>query len=140
MRRVCRWPGVSYEVRLFWGGEILVGVDDTPGARGVGVVVRNGFLGSLVDGILGIESVSVFIFCRADGCFVLHCIALHDRVVASVDLGVNAHTEEMLVVMCVDAWVDLSSPAECLFVGVHNVGVEDTRQFQLELNVSVGVE
>jgi hypothetical protein len=46
----------------------------------------------------------------------------------------------MLVVVCVDSRMHLSTPSMSGFVGVHNIGIQDSCKFQFELNVSVGME
>lgn len=46
----------------------------------------------------------------------------------------------MLMVVRVDTGMDLSSPSMCIFVRVHDIGVQNSRKFQFELNVSIGME
>jgi hypothetical protein len=102
---------------------VLVGIDDAPGTTGIGVIIRNTLLGSLVDGVFGVESIPVFVFGGADRSGRRHCVTLHDGVVWTVDLRVDAKTEQMLVIMRVDTWVDLSAPAMGCLTGVQNICV-----------------
>lgn len=104
-------------------GVEFVGVGHFPCARGDAVVVADGFVDGFVFGFVRVEGVSVGVFGRADGACALHGVGLEDGVVGAVDVGVNAQTEEMLMIVCVDAGVDFGTPALGVFAGVHGIGV-----------------
>lgn len=120
--------------------EILVRIYDAPCTTCVGVVVRDTLLGSLVNGSFGVKCISIFIFGGADGSRTRYCIALDDRVLVTIELRVNTKTEEMLMTVCIDSGMDLSSPAVSRFAGVHDISIQNTCQFQFKLNISICVE
>ena len=120
--------------------KLLVRVDDTPRTTGIRVIIGDTFFGSFIEGIFRVEGVSVFIFGRSDWSGTWHCIALDDGVFVPVELWINTETEEMLMVMRVDARVNLSSPAMGIFTGIHNIGIQNTSKFQFELDISICVE
>ena len=46
----------------------------------------------------------------------------------------------MLVIVCIDSWVDFSSPAFGVLAGVHCIGVQDTSKLDLQLDRTILVE
>ena len=46
----------------------------------------------------------------------------------------------MLVVMGIDAGMDLSSPTMCLFTWIDDIGVQNSGQLQLKLDVPICME
>ena len=72
---------------------LLVGIDDTPGTTGIGVIIGDTFFGCFVYGILGVECVPVLVLWGADRRRGRHCVALDDGIVISIELGVNPKTE-----------------------------------------------
>lgn len=121
-------------------GVEFVGVGHFPGARGDAVVVGDGFVDGFVFGFLGEEGVAVGIFGGADGARAGQGVGLEDGVVGAVNVGVDAQTEEMLMIVGVDAGVDFGAPALGVFARVHGIGVEDTGEFDFELDGAVLVE
>lgn len=103
----------------------------------VGLGLRGGGEARAAD----VEGVAVFV-ARCAGWDVGsgHHVGLHDCVVLSVDLRVDAQTEEVLVQMRVDAGVDLYAPAMGVLAGVERVGIEDSCQFDFELHRAVQME
>ena len=115
-------------------------VRQVPRARGGAVIVGHGFQRSRVFGLLGVEGVAVEILDGAEFAGAGGGVDLEDGVVGSVDVGVHAQTEEMLVVVGVDSRVHFGAPAVGVFAGVHGVGVEDAGEFDFELDGAVLVE
>lgn len=118
----------------------LVGVCDFPGAAGVSVVVGHGLEWCGVFGLFGVEGVAVLVLGAADLAGPTDGVNLEDGVVGPVDHGVDAQAEEMLMVVCVDSRVNFGAPALGVLTGVHGIGVEDTRQLDVELDGAVLVE
>ena len=46
----------------------------------------------------------------------------------------------MLMIMRIDTRMDLSSPTMRLFTGIHDVCIQDSCEFQFELNIPVSME
>ena len=115
-------------------------VGDVPCASRAAVVVGDCFDGSAVSCLFGGEGVAVGDLRTADWFWGGLGVDLEDGVVGAVDFGVDAEAEEMLMVVCVDAGVDLGAPAFGVFVRVHGVGVQDTREFDFELDRAVKME
>jgi hypothetical protein len=44
------------------------------------------------------------------------------------------------MVMCVDAWVDLCSPVMGTFIRIHDICIQNPRQFEFELDIPVRME
>lgn len=105
-------------------------------ARGA-VVVCERLAGGVELGLPGAEGVAVVVLGRADGGVGGNGVDHEDGVPWPVDVGVDAQAEEVLVVVGVDARVDLCSPALRVFAGVHTVGVEDAGELDLGLDRAV---
>ena len=101
----------------------LVRISHLPGSRSDAVIIADRLLDFGVLGLLGKEGVSIEILLAANFTSPLDGIDLEDGVVGTVNIGVNSETEEMLVVVCVNTWVDFCSPAFSVLAGVHCVGV-----------------
>lgn len=134
-----------------------VRVADIPCPARRAVIVRYGFFRSGELGALGIESVAVWVLWASDWCIGGDSIIHEDRVFGTVHVGVNAKAEEVLVVVCVDTYNDLSvlfsrarcgissertgihlsAPALGVLARVDGVGVEDTGQLDLWLDRSI---
>lgn len=119
-------------------GFVLVG--NVPRTRRGAVVVGHGLDGVGVFSLLCVKGVAVIILGRAGFAGALGGVDLEDGVLGPVDVGVDAQTEEMLVVVRVDAWVDFGAPALGVLAGVHGVGVEDAGQLDFQLDRAVLVE
>ena len=100
-------------------------VAHVPGARALAVVIRHALDRVGVARPLGIKGVAVRVLFGADVAGALGGVGLEDGVVGAVDVGVHAQAEEVLVVVRVDARVDLGAPAFGVFARVHGVGVQD---------------
>lgn len=112
-------------------GVQLVGVGHVPCSTCAPVVVSHGFGGRRVFGLVGVEGVSVLVFCAANFAWSTHGVYLEDGVVGAVDVGVDSETEHMLVVVGIYAGVNLCAPAVGILAGVHGVGLENTGEFDL---------
>lgn len=118
----------------------LVGVADLPGARGLGDVVGLGFARGGQLGALAVKGVTIKILLAADGSLSRDRIRDKHGVVGPVDVGVDAQTKQVLVVVRVYPGIDLRAPAVRVLVGIHDVRVEDARQLDLGLDGAVLVE
>lgn len=87
------------------------------------VIIRCCFRNCLVLRLLGVECISVEVLFGSDFAGSLSGINLEYRVIGSIDVGIDTQTEEMLMVVCVDSWVDFCSPAFGVLAWVHGVGV-----------------
>lgn len=117
-----------------------VGVANLPGTAG-GTVVVGGRLalgGQL--GPLGGKAIAVEVLGASHGSIRGDGVGNEDCVVGSVDVGVHTEAEEMLVVVCVDTWVDLGAPSLGVLIRVHDIGIEDTSQLDVRLDSTVLVE
>ena len=113
----------------------LVGVGDVPGAAGV-VVADAGRLG-FEGGFARHESVAVAVLFAAYGRVAGDGVDFEDGVVVAVDGRVKAKTEEVLVVVCVDARVDFCAVGRRGLAGCEGVGGEDSGEFDFELDDAV---
>lgn len=89
---------------------------------------------------MSIESVAVLILWASN---IARCrlrVNLKDGVFRPVDIGINTHAEQMLMIVCVDTWVNLSAPAMGILSRVHGVGVQDACEFDFKLDSAVLVE
>ena len=73
--------------------------------------------------LVRIKRIPVLILLAADLPRTLTSIDLKDGVVGPVDVGVDAQAEKVLMIMCVDAGVDLRAPPLGVFAWVHGIGV-----------------
>lgn len=96
-------------------------------------VVDSSLLGSSEGRVLAVEAVSVGVLGGSNGRLGGHGIVLDDRVVRTVNLGVDSEGEDVLVVVGVDGGSDLGAVGGGDLGGVHAVGVEHARQLDLEL-------
>jgi len=104
------------------------------------VVVALGLLCRFEASLFGIEGVAVLVFGAADGSFAASCVYLEDGVVGAINVGIHTQTEEVLVVMCVDSWVDFGPPAVEILTRVHGVCVQDSGELDLQLDSAVLVQ
>jgi len=79
---------------------LLVGVLDSPYSACSTIVIRNSLLGSLVQGLLVVETVPVIIAITAHGRFVGDCVDLDDLVVQSVQHWVDPEGEQLIWCEC----------------------------------------
>ena len=101
----------------------LVGVGHVPCSGSDTIIVADCLLDSCILRLLGKERVAVWILGAPNFTRALSGIDLEDGVIRSIDIGVDSKTEEMLVVVCVDSWVDLCSPTLGILTRVHGVCV-----------------
>lgn len=111
-----------------------------PGPRGGSFVVGHGFDGVGVLGLLRVKGVAVEVLLGADLAWAAGSVDLEDGVAGAVDVGVDAETEQVLVVVRVDAGVHFCPPSLGVLAGEHGVGVQDTRELDLELDGAILVE
>lgn len=118
----------------------LVLIAHLPCPAGRAIVVALRLLWRLESSLLCIESVAVFILCAANFAWTACGIDLEDGIIRAIDIRIDSETEKMLVVVRVDTWVDFSAPAVSVLAWAHGVGVQNTGEFDLELNGAVLVE
>ena len=118
----------------------LVLIRNLPRPARAAVVVCHGLRRRRVSGPLRRKGVAVLVLRRSDGSGRGSSIDLEDGVVRSVDVGVDTHAEQVLVVVRVDAGIHFRAPALCVLAGVHGVGVEDAGELDLELDRAVLME
>jgi hypothetical protein len=70
----------------------------------------------------------------------LHSVDLEDGVFRTVDVRVDTQTEEMLMIVRINTGVNFSSPAFGVFAWVHRIRVQDTSEFDFQLDGAVLVE
>lgn len=87
-----------------------------------------------------IKCISVLVFGAADLTIAPRCIYHEYSVVWSVNVRVDAQTEKVLVVVCIDARVDLCTPALEVFTREHGVSVQNASELDFELDGAVKVE
>ena len=87
------------------------------------IIIRGCFPDGLVLCLLSVECISIEILFGSDLASALSSIDLEDCVVWPVNVGVDAETEKMLVVVCVDTGVNFCSPAFGVLAWVHGIGV-----------------
>ena len=121
-------------------GVDLVRVGHIPCATGTTVIVGHRLLGGRVLRLMRIKCVAVFVLRAADLARASCGIDLEHRVVGPVDVGINPHTEEMLMVVRVDTRVYFRTPTFRVLAGIHGIRVQDPRQLDFELNGAVLVE
>ena len=118
----------------------LVRVCDFPRSAGGSVVVRHCLERGGEFRLLSIESISIFVFCAADFTWSSSGVDLEDSIMWAVYVGVDTETEQVLVVVGIDAWVNFGAPAVGVLAGVHGVGIQDTGQLNIQLDSAVLVE
>lgn len=126
--------------RLLAVGVELVRVGHIPRPTAATVVVGHCFFRRGVFLLLGVECIAVLVLGAANFARSSLRIYLEDRVVGPVDVWVDPQAEQVLVVVGIDARVDLCAPAVGVLSGVHSVGVENTSQLDLELHRAVLVQ
>ena len=118
----------------------LVLIAHVPRPRRVAVVIGHRLLRVRVLCLLREEGVAVVILFGSDLARALGGVDLEDRVVWTIDVRVDTETEEMLMVVGVDAGVDFCAPAFGIFAGIHRVCVQDACQLDFQLHGAVLVE
>ena len=118
----------------------LVHVAHVPSSRSDSVVVADSLFHSAELRSVGEKCVSVWVLLAANFTSTLSSIDLENGVVWAVDIGVDSQTEEMLMVVCVDSWVDFGSPALGVLTRIHSIGVEDTSKLDLQLDGTILME
>jgi hypothetical protein len=117
---------------------LLVRVLDSPSASLVGIVVRDGLLGGLEELLDSPETVAVEVVLAANFSFIRHHIDLNNLVVKTVDHGVNAVGEDVLVVLSGDTRGNLNLVGGVAgLVGTKRVCVDDTGCLDLELDGAI---
>ena len=104
----------------------FISVGNLPRAAGCAIIVRHGFLGSGEFCLFRVECISMLILPASYLSCATSCIDLEDGIVWSIDIGIDAETKQMLVVMRVNSWVDLRTPTMSVLSWIHGIGVEDS--------------
>lgn len=118
----------------------FVRVGHVPRATGAAVIVCYRLLGVRVLGLVGIECIAVLVF-RTPNLTRSSCgIDLKHCIIWPVNVWVDAHAEEMLVIVRVDTWVDFGAPAQGILAGVHGISIQDTGELNLKLYGTILVE
>ena len=118
----------------------LVRVGHLPRTAQSAVVVAHTRAHGLDLGLLRVECVAVVVLLTADRMLRCDRVSNKDRISRTIDVGIDTQTEEVLVVVSVNARVDFSSPRSRRLAGVQGVCVQDTSQFDLKLDSTVLVE
>ena len=126
-----RFPAIWVQLAL---------ITHLPRATRAAVIVAHAVLRRPKFGSVRIEGIAIFILCTPHLPSSLPRIDLKDGVGGTVNVGIDPHAEEVLVIMCVHARVDLCAPPFRVFARVHGVGIEDAGEFDLELDGAVLVE
>jgi len=113
----------------------LVRVRDVPGAARV-VVADPGRHG-LQSGLLGHESVAVAVFFTTNWRVAGDGVDFEDCVVVAVDGRVEAQTEKVLMVVCVNTGVDFCAIRRCGLARREGVGGQNSGKFDFELDDAV---
>lgn len=87
------------------------------------IVIALGLLGCGEFRLLCIEGIAIFVLSAAYCARTHLSINLEDGVVWSIDIRVESQTEQMLMVVSVDTWVDFGSPAVGILAWVHCICV-----------------
>lgn len=101
----------------------LVLVRHIPGPTRDSIVIALGLLRSGEFRLLGIEGIAIFVLSAAYCARTHLSVNLEDGVVWSIDIRVESQTEQMLMVVSVDTWVDFGSPAVRILAWVHCICV-----------------
>lgn len=89
---------------------------------------------------MSVESVTIFVLRASDFTRTRFGVNLEDSIVGSINIGIDTHAEEMLVIVRIDSWIDFGTPAVGVLAGIHGVGVQNTGEFDFELDSAVLVE
>ena len=89
---------------------------------------------------MSVESIAIFVFRRPNFTGAGAGVNLENGIRGAVDVGINAHTEEMLMVMGIDARIHLCTPAFRVLARVHGVSVQDPSKFDFKLYSPILVE
>lgn len=118
----------------------LVFIGHVPCSGGGTVIITNGLCDLCVLCALGVEGISVRVFFAADLTSARSCVDLEDCVVRTINVRIDTKAEKMLVVVCIDAGVDLGSPSLRILTRVHGVSVQNTSELDFQLNGTILVE
>ena len=80
-----------------------------------------------------IEGITVLVLSRSNFARASAGVYLKDGVGRSVNIGIDAHTEQMLVVVCVDTRIDFCAPTFGVLARVYSISIQDPGKFDLEL-------
>ncbi len=117
-----------------------VGVRHVPGARGGGAIIAHGSLWGTELGPMGVESVAVFVLWGAQWVWGCLRVDLEDGVGWSIDVGIDAQAEQVLVIVGVDARRDFGAPAMEVLARVHGISVKNAGEFDVKLDGAVLVK
>ena len=104
------------------------------------IIIRHRLLRCRVFRLLRVECITVFILCTPNRSIRGASIDLENGVQGPIDIGIDAHAEDMLVVMCVDAGINFRAPFLGVLAGIHGVGIKNTSELDLELDGAILVE
>lgn len=129
---------VRHGLLAIWVQLVLVAHFPCPASCAVVVCLR--LLGCFKPGLLRVERVPILVLRAADLGRAAHGVNHKHGIVGTINIRINAQTEQVLVVVCVDAGVHFSAPAVGVLAGIHGVCVEDTSELDLQLDSAVLVE
>lgn len=100
---------------------VLIGHLPSPACHTI--IIRSSFCNSRILRLLCVESISIEILLATDLTSTLGSIGLEDSVVGAIDVRIDTETEEMLMIVGVNAGVDFGSPALGVLARVHGICV-----------------
>ena len=126
--------------RLLAVGVNLACVAHIPRPHGGAVVVGLGLARGGELGALAVKGVAVLVLGAADGLVGGEGVDHEGGVVGPINVGVYTQAKEVLMIVGIDARVDLCAPAVGVLALSNGVGVEDTGELNLGLDGAVLVE
>lgn len=110
-----------------------IGVRHFPRPTRAAIIVRHGLFRRRELGLVSVERISIFVLCTTDFTWTSSGVDLEDSILRPIDIRIYPHAEEMLVVVCIDAWVDLGAPAFSILAWVHGICIQNSRELDLKL-------
>lgn len=89
---------------------------------------------------MSVKGVAILVFSTANFCWCSSRIDLENGVLGTINVRIHSHTEEMLMIVGIDAWIDLGSPTLCVLSWIHCVCVQNAGKLDLELDGAILVE
>lgn len=115
-------------------------IDNGPRSFVVGIGITDTFACRRQDSLLGSKAIAGPVLCAASRLVHGVDLLLYDGVVGSVDVRVDSQREEMLVVMGIDSRGYLGTKASWLLSFGQHVQVQDARELDVQLNVTIHVQ
>ena len=118
----------------------FVGVAHIPSSRSNSIIITDCLLDGRILGPLGIEGISIKVLLATYLACSLGSINLEGGIVWAINVRIDPQTEEMLMVVSINSWIDFCSPSLGILTWIHGVCVQDTCELDLQLNSAVLVE